>query len=415
MQAKFILYISYTGMTDPLGQSQVLAYLKAISHAGEYKYTIISFEKEEPFKKLRLTIEAFCRDAGIEWHPLSYTAKPPVLSTFMDVNRMKMLALKLAKSQKFSLVHCRSYIPSLVGLHIKKKLAIPFLFDMRGFWADERIDGGIWKLSNPVFNLIYKYFKKKEIDFLQSADQIVSLTHNAKLEIERRNLIPAPAPITVIPCCADFEVFDPSKITLDHKSKVLEQLYIQNDAIVYTYLGSLGTWYMLNEMMDFAKTYQKQDPRSYFLVLTGEPEQIILDAAAKAGFNKDFLRIKKVSRAEVPAYLSISNFSIFFIKPAFSKKASSPVKQGELMAMGIPIICNDKVGDTAEIIRETKAGIVLEAFNEESYHNAIDELNAMHFDKKQIRKKAEKYFLLSSGVALYSSIYNKITFAYSDV
>ena len=41
-----VLYISYDGMTDPLGQSQVLPYLEGLAKKN-YAITLISFEKEE--------------------------------------------------------------------------------------------------------------------------------------------------------------------------------------------------------------------------------------------------------------------------------------------------------------------------------------------------------------------------------
>ena len=43
---KKILYISYDGMTDPLGQSQVINYLIGLTKYG-YIFHILSFEKKE--------------------------------------------------------------------------------------------------------------------------------------------------------------------------------------------------------------------------------------------------------------------------------------------------------------------------------------------------------------------------------
>ena len=68
----------------------------------------------------------------------------------------------------------------MAGLHLQRKYGVKFIFDMRGFWADERVDGKIWNLSNPIFNTIYKYFKKKEKAFLEEADYIISLTEHAR-------------------------------------------------------------------------------------------------------------------------------------------------------------------------------------------------------------------------------------------
>jgi len=46
---KNIIYVSYDGLTDPLGQSQVVPYLTKISNENK-KIDIISFEKKEAFE-----------------------------------------------------------------------------------------------------------------------------------------------------------------------------------------------------------------------------------------------------------------------------------------------------------------------------------------------------------------------------
>lgn len=406
---KNVLYLSYTGMTDPLGQSQVLPYLNGLSKTGKYKFVLVSFEKAKNFAQLGDFIKEYCRTADIIWHPLSYTAKPPVWSTFKDVQRTKKLAEELVKEYSFSLVHCRSYIAALTGLYLKKKFSIPFLFDMRSFWADERVEGGLWPLSNPLYRLIYKYFKKKEKQFLRQADHVVSLTNNAKHEILSWKFMPLTTPITVIPCCADIEIFDPAIVTEQQKIEAYNSLGIPAGAPVISYLGSLGTWYMLDEMLAFVKMYQAVQTDTYFMILTHEPELMIRKAAESANVELNYLRVKKIQRKEVPVYLSLSKFSLFFIKPVFSKKASSPVKQGEIMAMGIPVVCNDGVGDTSEIVEQAEAGIVIRSFDLLSYKASVEKLAAAKFEPAKIRKSAVEIFSLEKGVFLYHDIYNQLT------
>lgn len=395
-------------MTDPLGQSQVLAYLNGLSLTDQYRFVLISFEKVEPYSRLKDTIQQKCDQSGISWYPLSYTARPPVISTFLDVRRMRKLAIQLAKEQQIDLVHCRSYIPSLVGLHLKKTLNLPFLFDMRGFWADERMDGGIWKRSNPMYRIIYNYFKKKEKAFLLNADHIVSLTQNAKDEIRSWKLSKQPLPITVIPCCVDLALFDPEAISAQQQKEALQSLNIPEGATVISYIGSLGTWYMLDEMMAFMKTYSTVLPETYFMVLTGEPEERVRQGAVKAGFDDGYLRVKKLPRHLMPLYISLSAGSLFFIKPAFSKKASSPVKQGELMAMGIPVICNDAVGDTSKIIMQYNAGVIVREFSADAYAAAAQQFKNAMFDIDEIKSGATQFFSLQRGERLYSQVYKTI-------
>ena len=45
---KNILFISYDGMTDPLGQSQVIPYLQGLSKKG-FQFYLLSCEKPEAF------------------------------------------------------------------------------------------------------------------------------------------------------------------------------------------------------------------------------------------------------------------------------------------------------------------------------------------------------------------------------
>ena len=127
-----ILYLSYDGLTDPLGQSQVLPYIIGLTKEG-YTFTIISFEKKDRYFLQKEFIEKICFENNIKWVPLFYTKRPPILSTIFDLWKMKRLSLKLHKQESFKLIHCRSYISSIVGLYFKQKHFIPFLFDMRGF------------------------------------------------------------------------------------------------------------------------------------------------------------------------------------------------------------------------------------------------------------------------------------------
>lgn len=393
-------------MTDPLGQSQVLPYLAGLSKEG-FVFHLISFEKEERFSKFRNQIQQICDASGIVWHPLSYTKKPPLLSTLWDVRRMKKMAFKLHAEFQFKIVHCRSYLSALIGESMQQKFGVKFLFDMRGFWADERIDGNIWSLKNPIFKFVYNYFKRKEKDFFLKSDYVVSLTHNGKDEITSwSGFEHLENKIEVIPCCADLEKFNPSLIDEEKQNEIRESLKINSNKFVLGYVGSIGTWYMLDEMLDFFKVLLKSKNDAIFLFVSGEnPENIYLKAE-KFGISREYIRIKSVLHHEVATYITLFSASIFFIRPTFSKKASSPTKQGELMAMGIPIICNSGVGDTERVVRQYKAGNVIDEFDENVYKNT--DLNFTEFDLETTKKGAVEFYGLEMGVKRYLSVYKKL-------
>ena len=109
-------------------------------------------------------------------------------------------------------------------------------------------------------------------------------------------------------------------------------------------------------------------------------------------------------REDIPYKTRNWNFSLCFIKPSFSKIFSSPTKQGELMGMGIPIICNSGVGDVDFIVEKYKSGFVLKDLNKVNFEII---LNA-NFKKQKLIEGANQYFSLEKGVISYLKIYRKI-------
>jgi len=393
------LFLSYDGLTDPLGQSQILPYLKKLSVNVEIH--IISFEKKEAFIKYEKDIVDYIGESNIFWHPLRYTKFPPIISTIFDLYRMYLKSLKLNRSIEFSLVHCRAHMCSIVGHYLKKKKNIPYIFDIRSFFPDERVDANLWPQDIFIYKKIYSYFKKIEKEMLFTANHIVVLTEKAKniLKIDAKR-------ISVIPCCADFEHFDYNKISKESILTAKNNLGIPKDSKVLTYLGSLGTWYMLEEMFDFFKVLKVKKPDSVFLFLSPTNPSFILDVAMRKGINLEDIYIKFSPRRELPVLLSISSFSIFFILNTFSKKASSPTKHAELMGLGIPVIANSGVGDIDNIISNTNTGKIIILDENNPYEDTCTNINELlSIDKKMIRKKGIELFSLEVGVKLYKNIY----------
>ena len=404
-----VLYLSYDGITDPLGQSQILPYIIGLSKRG-YSFTLISFDKVNRLKDKQKLIAAQLTDYPIKWIPLIYHKRPAVVSTLYDLFLLRQKANSLMKQNRYEIVHCRSYLTMLIGLHLKKKYRTKLVFDMRGFWADERVEGGIWNVENLVYNYIYQYFKYQEKQFLKQADCIISLTQSAKEEMGIWERTEGKfAPIEVIPCCADLGLFDRKKVAMEQVSLVKNELGIMPEHLTLLYLGSIGTWYMLKEMLAFYGVLLQYRPKSRFLIITRDSPKQIRVLAKRMNIPIDKLIITSAERDALPSYVAVAHLSVFFIRPVFSKKASSPTKQGELMAMGIPIICNAGVGDTAKIIQKTEAGAVIANFTTSSYQSICENLDRiLAIPEKEIRSGAQQFFSLENGVESYSQVYEKL-------
>jgi len=403
---KTFLFVSIDGMTDPLGQSQVLPYLLGLSKQG-YQIGIVSCEKLNNWKTNYKVIEKITKDAGISWDYCFYKTGKPFISQQQNYNALKKIVFRKIKENKTQTVlHCRSYLAGLIGLRAKQKFNTGFIFDMRGFWADERIEGGIWKKSNPVGAYLYSFFKRKEKEMLVQSDAIISLTHKAKSIIVNWNLGIVDSKITVIPCCADLQHFS-KEATDENKSNEFKNHYPQlQDKFVLSYVGSLGTWYMSDEMLHFFKILS-QHKDALFLIITKDKKSLVYEAAKKHGVPSDKLIIVSSTRAEMPYYIALSDASLFFIKPSFSKSASSPTKMGELLSMQVPVITNTGVGDVDSIIKETACGITVPDFDEKEYQKAVlDLLKNRNLYKQNTVSAANQFFSLKDGVEKYASVYH---------
>jgi glycosyltransferase involved in cell wall biosynthesis len=166
---------------------------------------------------------------------------------------------------------------------------------------------------------------------------------------------------------------------------------------------------MLPEMLDFFRELKTQKSDVLFLFITNEPEEKIIELAKSKNIASEDIRVTSCLHKDVPTYISLFTISIYFILPAYSKKASSPTKQGELMAMGIPIVCNANVGDADKVIADTNSGWVIHNFNEESYQKTIQQiLNNPLPDKQNIIKQGNKEFNLQTGALKFRKTYERI-------
>lgn len=400
-----VLFISIDGVTDPLGQSQVLPYLHELARRG-FAITIISCEKEQNFAVQEAAVRKRIEEAGIQWRFCFYQRRFPLLSQRGNLARLKALASAEASQHKGRVVaHCRSYLAGLIGLRLKRETGARFLFDMRGFWADERRDGGIWKTWNPLHNWLYRYFKNRENLMLREADFVVTLTEKSRSIV--CDWVNAEDRSAVIPCCADLDHFHQKDQAV--KEELKKKLNIAPASFVWGYLGSLGTWYMLEEMLDLFAEYLKRNNDAVLLFVTPDDPKAIMSQASARNIPPDRVIIRAATRQEVPAYISVFDAGLFFIRPTFSKLASSPTKMAEILACGIPVVTNSGVGDTAEIIRSSGCGLIVDDFTVASYEQTFNQLyDVIAQPPAFFRAAAEKHFSLAQGAATYESIYHKL-------
>ena len=407
------LYLCYFGLREPLVQTQVLPYLRQIRDGG-VKVSILTFEPNAKEKWTKQQVEeerSKLAAEGIDWHFLPYHKRPTVPATLYDLLCGVYFTWKFIRREKVDVLHARVQLPTLIGAIARKfsRHKPKIIFDIRGFFPEEYTDGGIWKENG----WLYKMVKHNEKWLLKEADGFVVLTEKAQ-----QILFPESAedgfdkfgrPVEVIPCCVDLSRFSTANKT--SRDEMRKKYNLENRQVI-TYIGSLGSWYLADEMADLMQAAREKDNSTFALILTQSAPEIMAERLKKRGFaDKDFLVIK-VPHSEIPKYLSAADIALSFIKPCFSKLSSSPTKIAEYLASGLPIITNRGVGDVAEMIEKHQIGAVVEDFSRESYIKSlhkIAELRQTNTLSENCVKSAEEEFDLEKvGGAKYRLLYERL-------
>jgi glycosyltransferase involved in cell wall biosynthesis len=397
---KSILYITIDGLSDPLGQSQILPYLTGFAENG-YRVFVISCEKKSraaELERIKATLGAY----SITWDFIPYDTAGGFLSRMAYVLRMRRLAVKRVRKEKISLTHCRSYLAALIGLHLERRYRVPFLFDMRGLWADERMDGGIWRRNNPLHRLFYNYFKRKERAFVSESAWIVSLTVNGLKELQRLYGDYVAGKTTVIPCCTDLRLFDPGNVSPAR----VDGLSPADHVIVYT--GSVGTWYYIREMIECTAAWRQTIPNLKLLIVTKDQEALAELLRSTDEMLRAHVVTAGVAFTDIPRYLAVASAAIFFIKPSYSKIASSPTKMAECWAMNLPVITNPGIGDNDYYFREKGGGILVSGFTEAAYEEAASQYLGLNNRPSHYRQIAMEDFDQVKGLQRYLTIYRQV-------
>jgi len=404
LKRKKVLFISYDGLLDQLGASQILPYLEGLVSKVD-KIHVISFEKREKMDKRSFELTQKLKNKDIQWHPLIFSSKYGVIGKIFDAIKMQYFSFYLTRKNSIDIIHCRSHLPAITGRVTKLIFSTKLLFDFRGLWVDERIDKGGWNMDFFFHRMQYKFLKAIERFLISGSDHIVVLTEKVIKEIQilgKKNI----EKISVIPCCADYSHF---KI-FDDISSLKKDLNIPEQSTVIGYLGSVGKMYMVKEILFFFKSYIADHPSSILLIITEEIDNFMAIAAKELNQEQlANLRIQSASRDKVPEYINVMDIMAMFCVPSYARIAACPTKMGESLACGVPIIANEGIGDVSEIMVKIKGGIMLHDTSPSRIAYGIEELHKGNFKSgNELRKASEDIFSLDLGVKKYVKVYESI-------
>ncbi len=394
-----VLYLTYNGLTEPLGRRQVLPYILGLARRG-WHFTVVSFEKSDTADdEARRQVRAALEESDVEWIPKRYHKRPPLPATAFDVASGIATAVRQGGGG-VELIHARSTVPALMAALAARLLRVPWIFDVRGLVAEEYADGGHWGRDGFLFRLT----RDRENRLLRSARGLVFLTERIREEFARQGAWPE-KPTVVIPCAVDTGAFAaPSGA----RARVRAALGL-GEGPVLVYSGSLGSWYRLREMLDFYDVAARGIEGLSFLIVSPDEQKaraLVADHARAA-----HIRVVRARPEQMPEYLSAADAGLCFLGDHHSKAASSPTKYGEYLAAGLAVITNPWTGDAARLAGDP-AWILVGAFSPEAYSAAARDLRRKLEDpgplRDAARSLAQRSFSMQEALDRYEGLYRRV-------
>jgi glycosyltransferase involved in cell wall biosynthesis len=400
-----VLYVSQTGMTEPLGQSQVVPYLIGLARAG-FRIDLITFEPEDARPEAITRVREQLGDHGIRYdymvrrhaHDLGTKAREAAIALWRLLPRALM--------RRPHLVHARATIAATVA-HLTARL-VPgarMLFDCRGLVADEYVDFGHWQRGS----LRYHILKTAEMQLFRRADALVVLTDRLRCWLRDEGLVAPTTPIEVIPCCVDV-----GRFAVSDEARARARVALgAGDRFVLTYAGNLNAWYCDDQMAELFAAVRRRRP-ALFAVHSRAPSDRLRQALARRGISDADVRIAAAAPADMPAALAAGDAAVSFAEARFSKIASSPVKVAEYLAAGLAVAVNRGVGDQDLLVR-AEPSLLADAglLGDLEIDRAAAALIAAAEDRTtraRAQAVARDYFSLETvGVARYRQLYERLS------
>ena len=327
------LYFSYDGLLDPLGQSQIVPYVSAISAAG-HSVTIVSYEKVERTKEQIKLMEIKLQKIGVNWVYLEFKS-----GKFWAIKRLisgVFLINKLCSHIQPDFMHLRGLIPAIIFQLSRSK--VPSLYDFRGFALGEWIDiGKITKSS-----LLYCVLKQLDRKAVKSASGLVVLEESAKRLLKETYDVPN-VPLKVIRTCTDVKRYTKRK-NIKNKG---------NSTLRFVFLGGARFPYRPDlALMLIEKLIEHGVDCNIDFINQGD-RVIIEKANDLTSISKEKIQILDCEHSEIPEILATYDCGMVMVESSHWRRVCSPTKMGEYLASGLPVISLEGIDAIDELSERT--------------------------------------------------------------
>lgn len=399
-----VLYLTFDGLMEPIGTSQVLRPVLRLADRG-FSYSVISLEKAGDLSDLprQRSIEAEMASRGVRWVRARYQTGG---ARAVAANIAAVRALAREEARSVDLIHARAHLAAGVAWSLSRVTRTPYLFDFRGYWVDDLREQGRWLTPPPAYALA----KAAERRLVCDAAGIVCLTELARDDIRAGVFGPFPAerPLETITTEAEFEQLTRNGPTDWVPEAIRSRL---RDKLVIAYIGAINESYAYNESMRLCRRLISLRADAHVLCLTRQVDAMH-DLLRAHGITDDRATVTHAPHEEMSHWLRCVDWCLLLLHEPFAKRGSMPTKLAELFAAEVRPVqhgCNPEVSDW---VRRARSGIVLRGLDDASLDAAAERIAGSARDPElmaRARVLTATHFAAGAGSERYAAILSRLT------
>lgn len=330
-----LLFVTWDGPQVRYLESLFLPIFKGLAEHG-HQFHILQFTWGN-LKHISGAKEA-CRDAGIPYRHVKvnkfFEPFGPFLTAVLGARQIS----KAVRDWKIDTLMPRGLMPALATLFMKDRTGLRLIFDADGFPADERVDfAGL-----SPHSLQYRILRDIEAQMLRTSDYVLTRTDAAASILRARaGAGTNPAKYYVV-----------SNGRADLPAIRYPTTHRETLSPVLCYLGSIGPQYCPDRMLSIASSIRSSYPSLQFKIFTANSEAMEKAIVASGITDQSWITIECLTPDDVSNHLVKCDVGFSFRQPAFSTQGISPIKLGDYLLAGLPIIGSVNVGNTRPLIEE---------------------------------------------------------------
>ena len=301
--------------------------------------------------------------------------------------------ISLAQSKNIDLIHSRSYFSTVFALHIKNRLNIPYIFDMRGFQPLENYM--IRKEEESLSTYDSQYFKDKELELKLIENSQYSIVVTDEMKTYLQDQYPQ--------FKNKFKTISLSSTLSYYPKKVVKKLR-------FIFCGNLFTkWYSEDRLVTWMEYLSKNYPSKFLLVLWINSDQQQLFDQFNEKVNKLNLDLKiVVNSKDTSSLYRESDIGLIPFNENYreSLQFAQSIKFVEYLSNGLYVISSNESRYLNRVIgNNPDLGVTLDKtleFEKVDLNQVVTESNQL----KRIEYARENSFDRVDTFKSYNNIYN---------